>query len=134
MSKIVELEHLADLFASTWCYNWRSGNELIQAEVVSLKKAANPGFFELSTSVWALDLTTAELECTEEVHRLSQKGLRSKKQGAGVQDHESSECVDVGQYQWPSLFTENGSDLDGVPEEVLSKAVEKYCEENVKGG
>jgi|GEM_PF-3097191 len=129
MSKVDELKHLADLFARTWCYDWKFGHRLIDGNAIYVKEVVDPDCFEVRTCTWALDLENAQLERTEEVHRLTEKDLLSKKQPTGVQDDTPGEFVDIDQWLMPSLFTENGSDLDGVPEDVLTKAVEKYSEE-----
>ena len=129
MNKLDKLKKLADVFARTWCYDWRSGYSLIEGEAVYIKKAVDPDSFNVRTCVWALDMQSAELECTEEVYQLTEEDLRSNKQPMELYSDAPGEFVDAVQYRVSSLFTENGSDLDGVPEEVLSKAVEKYYEE-----
>lgn len=128
MSKATNLKRLADLFACTWCYDWKSGYRLIEGKAVYLKKTVEPDSFEVRTSVWALDLQNAELELTEEVHRLTEKDLRSSRQPMGVQDDTPGEFVDIDQWRMPALFTEEGSDLNSVPEAILSHAVEIYSE------
>jgi hypothetical protein len=126
MSVLDDLKPFANRFATTWCYGWKFGCRLIEGEAVSIVRVPKSKCFEVRTSAWALDLECAELERSEEVYRLTEEDLLSSQRPMGVQDDSPGEYVNGVQWHTPSLFTENGSDLNSVPDRILSQAVELY--------
>jgi hypothetical protein len=126
MGKIDDLKPFANRFATTWCYGWKLGYRLIEGDAVSIVRVPKSKCFEVRTSAWALDLECAKLERSEEVYRLTEEDLLSSKWPMGVQDDSPGEFVNGNHWHTPSIFTQNGVDLNSVPDQVLSNAVELY--------
>ncbi len=123
MSVLDDLKPFANCFATTWCYGWKFGCRLIEAEAVSIVRVPKSKCFEVRTSAWALDPECAELERSEEVYRLTEEDLLYSKQPMGVQDDSPGEFVNGDHWHTPSLFTENGADLNSVPDRIWFFAV-----------
>ena len=128
MSNIDNLKSLADRFACYWCYDWGGGGRLLlDGQAYSIEEI-ECDLYEVKTSTWAIDLETANLELSKEIHRLTKGDLQLELIRGGMGDVAPGEYVDVEQCFYP-LFSDNSGLLDAVPENVLTEAVEIYCKE-----
>ena len=127
MNKVYEIKPLADRFARYWCYDWVGGRRLLEGKVDSVEKIESD-LYEVRTSTWAIDLETANLELSKEIHRLTTADLQMEFIRGGMGDVAPGEFVDFEQSIYP-ILTDEPISLETVPERVLKAAVESYCSE-----
>jgi len=127
MNKVDEIKPLADRFARYWCYDWAGGRRLLEGQVDSVEEIESD-LYEVKTSTWAIDLETANLELSKEIHRLTTEDLQLEFIRGGMGDVAPGEYVDFEQSIYP-ILTDEPILLDTVPERVLKAAVESYCSE-----